>query len=285
MTAELIHFDARDGVRLEGILEWPPGGQVCPAQTPDSSLPDDLDREAAPESSPLDDLQGEAASASSPREDVRPEGTLGWPVGIRPEGPPAALDSAGATAQPARLRAVILTHTHPLQAGGHMYAHVLRGVAAAHVQRGFAVLRFNFRGVQGSAGAFGDGRAELLDVGGAADYLRAQPRIDPATIALFGYSFGARVCLPYAAGDPAIRALATLGMPARRFLHEPPRFHGPLLLVAGSADHVLPPEHIERFLALYPNAAAHILPGADHFYRAHTAAAGAAVAAFLDDSP
>src|SRR5436853_339890 len=88
----------------------------------------------------------------------------------------------------------------------------------------------------------------------------------------------ARVCRPYAAGDSRIRALATLGMPARRFLHDPPRFQGPLLLVAGSADHVLPPEHIERFLALYPNASAQILAGADHFYRGHTVAAGAAVA-------
>ena len=230
MSGDQIHFDARDGVRLEGILEWPPGAHA------------------------------------------------------RPAGTPASPDSAGATAQPARLRAVIITHSHSMQAGGHMYAHILRAVAASLVERGFAVLRFNFRGVQGSAGAFGDGRAELLDVGGAVDYLRAEPRIDPASIALFGYSFGARVCLPYAAGDPAIRALATLGMPARRFLHEPPRFHGPLLLVAGSADHVLPPEHIARFLALYPNASAHILPGADHFYRAHTAAAGAAVAAFLAEA-
>ena len=271
MTGDPVHFDARDGVRLEGILEWPLGARVSLAEPPDSS--------------PLDNLRREADSASPVREDARSEQPSGRRADMRPEVAPAAQDSAAATAHPARLPAVIITHSHSLQAGGHMYAHVLRAVAAALVQRGFAVLRFNFRGVQGSAGAFGDGRAELLDVGGAVDSLRAQPRIDPANIALFGYSFGARVCLPYAAGDSAIRALATLGMPARRFLHDPPRFHGPLLLVAGSADHVLPPEHIERFLALYPNATAHILPGADHFYRAHTAAAGAAVAAFLEDVP
>jgi len=118
-----------------------------------------------------------------------------------------------------RSPAVVITHSHPLQAGGHMYAHVLRAVASELVQRGFVVLRFNFRGVQGSAGAFGDGRDELHDVGGAVDYLRARPHIAPDNIALFGYSFGSRVCLPYAAGDARIRAVAALGMPSRRFLH------------------------------------------------------------------
>ena len=215
----------------------------------------------------------------SARDGVRLEGLEQTPDAARhvPSGTARSAFSAEVVVTPA----VVITHSHPLQAGGHMYAHVLRAVAVALLQRGFVVLRFNFRGVQGSAGAFGDGRDELHDVGGAVDYLHARPHIAPDNIALFGYSFGSRVCLPYAAGDARIRAVATLGMPARRFLNAPPAVHLPLLLVAGSADHVIPPEHLGRFLALYPNASARILPGADHFYRGHEAEAGAAVADFL----
>lgn len=229
MTSEKICFSARDGVRLEGLVDSPDAVQPAPATA---------------------------------RQTLTPAG-----------------QQKPATARLAP--AVVITHSHPLQTGGHMYAHVLRAVAASLVQRGFVVLRFNFRGVQGSAGAFDDGRGELLDVGGAVDYLRACPQIAPDNIALFGYSFGSRVCLPYASADPRIQAVVGLGMPPRRFLHDPPPVQAPLLLVAGSEDRVIPPAQLEQFLALYPNASAHILPGAGHSYRGHEAAVGAAVADFL----
>jgi pimeloyl-ACP methyl ester carboxylesterase len=61
----------------------------------------------------------------------------------------------------------------------------------------------------------------------------------------------------------------------------PPVVDVPLLLVAGSADQVIPQAQLERFMALYPNASARILAGADHFYRGRDCEVGAAVADFL----
>jgi hypothetical protein len=68
--------------------------------------------------------------------------------------------------------AVIITHPHPLY-GGEMDNPVVATLAEAYQRLGYATLRFNFRGVGASEGAYDDGRGSFLQreagsVGGAA---------------------------------------------------------------------------------------------------------------------
>ncbi len=163
--------------------------------------------------------------------------------------------------------AVVIAHSHSLQAGGHMHTHILRTLGAALPARGIAALRFNFRGVQGSEGTFSDGRGELHDLRGAIDYLAARCDVDPERIGLAGYSFGSRVAIPYALGDPRIRVVATLGFPARRFVQATLDLRIPVLLLVGAGDTTTPPHAIEQFHARHPTTELRIVPGTDHHYR------------------
>lgn len=86
--------------------------------------------------------------------------------------------------------ALVALHPHP-QYGGDMHNHVVAAVCAAFAGEGATTLRFNFRGVGGSAGAFDGGRGEVDDALSAVATVRQlSPR---AAVVLAGYSFGAMV--------------------------------------------------------------------------------------------
>ena len=97
-------------------------------------------------------------------------------------------------------RAAVVTHPHPLY-GGDMYNYVVETIAEGFRAKGVGTLRFNFRGVGGSRGSYGNGIGEQEDVAGAFAFLaeRGKSRID-----LAGYSFGAWVSTQ-AALSPAIQ--------------------------------------------------------------------------------
>ncbi|MBI5876224.1 MAG: dienelactone hydrolase family protein [Chloroflexi bacterium] len=190
-----------------------------------------------------------------------------------------ALWQAPADARPGP--AVIIAHSHALLAGGHMHTHLLRALSAALLAHGIAALRLNFRGVQGSAGAFDDGRGELHDLAGAVDVAAAHRGVDPDRLALAGYSFGSRVALPYALTDPRIKAVATLGFPARRFVQSTLDLHIPVLLLAGEADTTTPLHYIEQFHARHPTTTLHVMPGANHHFHGEEPQAAEAVAQFF----
>lgn len=58
---------------------------------------------------------------------------------------------------------VVIAHPHPLF-GGTLDNKVVQTLARAYVQCGWVAVRFNFRGVGGSAGVHDEGRAELQDL-------------------------------------------------------------------------------------------------------------------------
>ena len=86
-------------------------------------------------------------------------------------------------------RGAIISHPHSLM-GGDMWNPVMESVTQALFDAGISTLRFNFRGVGGSAGSFDEGRGEQEDVLSALAFLedRGRKEILPA-----GYSFGAWV--------------------------------------------------------------------------------------------
>jgi len=100
------------------------------------------------------------------------------------------------------LGTAVIAHPHPLF-GGTMDNKVVQTVARAFVQAGWCALRFNFRGVGNSQGAYDEGRGELEDM---LAVVEARAAIGP--LALAGFSFGA-----FVAGSAAARLHLQLRLP------------------------------------------------------------------------
>jgi alpha/beta superfamily hydrolase len=151
-----------------------------------------------------------------------------------PAGPLAvAVDSR--TDVPQRGVAVIC-HPHPLH-GGTMDNKVVQTVARALVQRGWRTVRFNFRGVGTSGGAWDEGRGEVDD----ALAVIAAHRVLGEPLVLGGFSFGG-----YVAASAAAR-LAPADQAQRLVLVGPATANFPVppvppetLVIHGEADDVVP---------------------------------------------
>ena len=151
-------------------------------------------------------------------------------------GPAGAIECAVDTpAAPTRGVAVIC-HPHP-QYGGTLDNKVVQTLARAVVQLGWRSVRFNFRGVGGSAGAWGDGVGEIDD---ALAVIGASRGAGEA-LWLAGFSFGA-----YVASHAAAR-LAEDAKPQRMVLVGPSTAKQPMaavpadtVVIHGETDDVVP---------------------------------------------
>lgn len=97
-----------------------------------------------------------------------------------------------------------------------LFVHTARRLAA----EGFAVLRFDFLGSGDSEGQFEEMtiRGEVEDALSALSFVRQQPRIDPARIALLGFSLGgcvAALSLPRAGAIKTVVLWAPVSNPMR----------------------------------------------------------------------
>jgi len=110
-------------------------------------------------------------------------------------GPAGALEGAIDEPTDGAVRGVaVICHPHP-QHGGTLDNKVVATLQRAFVALGWRVVRFNFRGVGASAGAWDEGRGEVDD---ALAVMQAQR--DPALpFALAGFSFGGFVAAAAAA--------------------------------------------------------------------------------------
>lgn len=108
--------------------------------------------------------------------------------------------------------AALVCHPHPLH-GGTMHNKVVYRLARGLRRSGCAVLRFNFRGVNLSAGVHDDGRGEVDDARACLSELRSRYPELPWTLA--GFSFGSRVAAELAAslGDAGPGRVVLAGFP------------------------------------------------------------------------
>lgn len=113
-------------------------------------------------------------------------------------GPAGAIECAIDDPAEAPPRGVaVLCHPHPLH-GGTMDNKVVQTLARAFLQLGLRAVRFNFRGIGGSAGAWDEGRGEVDD---ALAVVESQ-REAGLPLALGGFSFGGYVASQVAARLP-----------------------------------------------------------------------------------
>ena len=112
------------------------------------------------------------------------------------------------------IAAAVVCHPHP-RGGGTMNNNVVYRAAKALVDNGVAALRFNFRGVGASTGAFDDGVGEQEDVRAAIDFVRA--RYPELPLWVVGFSFGARVGLTVGASTPDVGELLGIGLALSMF--------------------------------------------------------------------
>jgi alpha/beta superfamily hydrolase len=178
---------------------------------------------------------------------------------------------ARATLPIAARGAIVVCHPHPLYGGDMDNPVVVRAVEVC-AELGFATLRFNFRGVGRSTGTHDGGRAEQADVVAALHHLADVVRVK-VPLALAGYSFGAAVVTTLVAtGDPTkeLAGIALIAPPLAMARTTPwpalANFGGPVLVVAGDADHVCPTTELDALARAVPKATVRTIPGADHFF-------------------
>lgn len=108
--------------------------------------------------------------------------------------------------------AAIVCHPHP-RFGGTMHNHATYRLAKAVRARGGASLRFDFRGVGRSAGAWDEGRGEADDARAALSWLaRERPALPLLSC---GFSFGAWIAALAGGEDARVVGLLLAGVALR----------------------------------------------------------------------
>jgi alpha/beta superfamily hydrolase len=126
----------------------------------------------------------------------------------------------------------LICHPHP-QHGGTLDNKVVATLARAFVQRGWRSVRFNFRGVGGSGGAWDEGRGEIDDALAVVSALRGEGE----PLALAGFSFGAYVA-SHVATQTRPEQLVLIGPATQNFTVAP--VPAGTLVIQGEADEVVP---------------------------------------------
>ncbi|MEM9422849.1 MAG: alpha/beta hydrolase, partial [Pseudomonadota bacterium] len=109
----------------------------------------------------------------------------------------------------------LVLHPHP-QFGGTMNEKLTYEMYHMFARRGFAVMRFNFRGVGKSEGEYDQGQGELSDAATALDYLQSlNPAAPFAWVA--GFSFGAYVGMQLLMRRPEIVGFISVSAAANLF--------------------------------------------------------------------
>lgn len=164
-----------------------------------------------------------------------------------------------------------------------MDAPLLRRVKNVLTKRGFAVLRFNFRGVGSSEGSHGGGVSEVQDIEAAVDLARTTHPDLPLGIA--GWSFGSvialcwsaqyRADLPYAGIAPPVGSDLILELPEMRHLVPAPR-----TLIIGDNDQFTTVDKVADY-AKSIGANVEVVKGSDHFFFTKEGVVGELVATAL----
>jgi hypothetical protein len=178
---------------------------------------------------------------------------------IQIAGPAGPLECAIDAPAGASRGMALICHPHPVY-GGTMDNKVVQTLARAFVQLGYRAVRFNFRGIGASGGAWDEGRGEIDD---ALAVVAAQHGSAEALV-MAGFSFGSYV---------SSQAATRLTRPAERLVLVAPAVvnfsvapvPADTVVVHGEQDDVVPLADVFDW-ARPQVLPVTVLPGAGHFF-------------------
>jgi alpha/beta superfamily hydrolase len=196
------------------------------------------------------------------------------------------------------LGGVVLAGSHPLL-GGNMHNNVVRGLGDGLAERGWATVRFNYRGVGRSQGPPVDVARHMAefwetshvpgemswwqDVQGAAHFLH--PLVGPGKpLVLIGYSFGCALLPSVRLLEPPA-ALVLIAPPlAKHDYSEFTTVESPVLVIVSEDDFTGEPECLRECFDQLPLKKVLIqAPLDNHFFRGHEPWLVDTVSAFLQE--
>ena len=201
-------------------------------------------------------------------------------------GPAGRLEGRYHISQKKNAPLALVLHPNP-QFGGTMNNPVAFSLYQLFVDRGFSVLRFNFRGVGRSQGAFDGGIGELSDAATALDWLQSQ-HVEAPQCWIAGFSFGAWIGMQVLMRRPEIDGFISVAPPANMYDFS---FLAPCpssgLIVSGSVDQVAPEGDVLRLVERLKTQKGIVIEhqsvaGANHFYDDRLEDLSGTVGTYLD---
>jgi len=182
----------------------------------------------------------------------------------------------------------LILHPEPNR-GGNMNNRVSLAMYKNFQDRGFHVMRFNFRGVGRSKGIYNNGEGELSDAATALDWIEAQcPNARSCWVA--GFSFGAWIGMQLMMRRPEVQGFVAVTPPATdkdfTFLAPCPSSG---VILHGDADTVVPAEAVSRLVDRIQTQRGvkvdlRFINDANHFFTSHLDELMEEMGNYLDDA-
>lgn len=188
-------------------------------------------------------------------------------------GPEGRVEGRYHPAKDANAPLALILHPHP-QHGGTMNNKVVYSMYQLFARRGFATLRFNFRGVGRSQGVFDRGEGELSDAASSLDWLQNYNPDAPYCF-IAGFSFGAWIGMQLLMRRPEITGFVSVAPPANMYDFS---FLAPCpasgLIIHGEADDIVPTDSILLLIEKLAKQKDVVIDhqeigGATHFFNEH----------------
>jgi len=188
-------------------------------------------------------------------------------------GPDGRLEGRYRPGESRRSPIALILHPHP-QHGGTMNNKIVHAMFQIFANRGFSVLRINFRGVGRSQGEFDHGLGELSDAAAALDWLQNY-HADASGYWIGGFSFGAWIAMQVLMRRPEIEGFIAISPPANMYDFT---FLAPCpssgLILHGGADELVPEPGVATLAEKLRTQKDividyRVIAGANHFYHGH----------------
>ena len=186
------------------------------------------------------------------------------------DGPAGLIECAVDRPEGAPLGLAVVCHPHP-PSGGTLDNKVVQTIARACLGIGWVSVRFNFRGIGASQGAWDDGRGEVDDALAVIAAWRSRPEFASLPLILAGFSFGGYVAVT------AANRLEAPARPRRLVLVGPStekqqvgNVPADTLVIHGESDDVVPLAATLDW-ARPQNLPVIVFPGVGHFFHGQLA--------------
>ncbi len=180
----------------------------------------------------------------------------------------------------------LILHPHP-QLGGTMNNQVVYTLYHTFLERGFSVLRFNFRGVGRSQGYYDNGPGELSDAASALDWLQVV-KPDAKYCWIAGVSFGTWIAMQLLMRRPEVDGFICVAPLSNLYDFS---FLAPCpasgLMINGDKDRVVPTSSVAELTAKLKTQRGikidhEVVPGANHFFEDKLDELQTVVGSYLD---